>query len=93
MYVGDFVALRLSKYDEVPQTAKVIKIDQDDVTAERWMGSYSDNRREWKQRNKAVLESFHRNAIIKRAITFTASQCLPKSVTIQLGCILTQLVT
>ena len=77
--VGEFVALRLSKYDEVPQIAKVIKIDQDDVTVEWWIGSYYDNWREWKQRKQVVKESFHRNAVIKSGFTFTASQRLRTS--------------
>jgi len=77
--VGQFVALRLAKYDdEIPQIAKVVRIDGSNVTVEWWMGSFSDNWREWKEKNKVIQETFHRNAIIKSGITFTASKRLPQ---------------
>ena len=77
--IGDFVALRLAKYDdEVPQVAKVVKIDEMEVTVQWWMGSFSDCWREWKDRNVVVEETFHRNAIIKSGLTFTATMRLPR---------------
>ena len=49
--VGDFVALRLEKYeDEIPQIAKVVGKDGFDVTVEWWVGTYSNLWTEWKEK-------------------------------------------
>ena len=77
--VGEFAALRLAEYDEVPQIGKVIGINDMDVTVQWWMGSYSDNWREWKRKNVVIEEKFPRNAIIKSGITFTRTNRLPKA--------------
>ena len=79
--IGEFVALRLAKYDdEVPQIAKVVALDELNVTVQWWMGSFSDNWREWKENKKVVEETFHRNAIIKSGIKFTASKRLSQAI-------------
>lgn len=83
--IGEFVALRLAKYDdEVPQIAKVVAMDELNVTVQWWMGSFSDSWREWKEKKKVVEETFHRNAIIKSGITFTASKRLSHAITQEL---------
>ena len=66
------------KYDEVPQIAKVVGLDDMDVTVQWWLGGYSDNWREWKNKNVVIEEKLPRNAIIKSGIVFTRSKRLAK---------------
>ena len=47
------------------------------VTIEWWIGTFRDIWRQWKEKKNVVKETFHRNAIIKRGITFTKSMRLP----------------
>ena len=76
--VGEFVALRLFKYnDEIPQIGKVVELDEMNVTIEWWIGTFRDIWRQWKEKKNVVKETFHRNTIIKRGITFTKSMRLP----------------
>ena len=70
---GDFVALRLNKYDdEIPQIGRVMKVDESDVTIEWWVGIYSSPWICWKQRGEPVEETFTKNAVIYR-VKFTKS--------------------
>ena len=66
------------KYDEAPQIAKVVGLDDMDVTVQWWLGGYSDNWREWKNKNVVIEEKLPRNAIIKSGIVFTRSKRLAK---------------
>lgn len=78
--VGQFVALRLVKYDdEVPQIAKVVGLDDMDVTVQWWLGRYHENWREWKKKDRVVEEKLPRNAIIKSGITLTRAKRLTKA--------------
>ena len=72
--VGDFVALRLSKYeDEIPQIGKVVKVDEMNVTIEWWIGNYSKTWICWRQeKGEPVTETVPRNAVIHK-VTFTKS--------------------
>ena len=75
--VGDFVALRLVKYeDEIPQIAKVVRKDGFDVTVEWWVGTYSNLWTEWKEKKQVVKETVPRNAIIMK-VQLTKSRRLP----------------
>ena len=48
--VGDFVALRLVKYeDEIPQIGKVLEVDNMNVTVEWWIGGYGSVGRKKKE--------------------------------------------
>ena len=77
--LGEFVALRLSKYDdEIPQIGKVVSISEQDVLIQWWIGSYYDTWREWREKNQPVQEKMHRNSIIKSGIKFTSAKRLNK---------------
>ena len=74
IWPGDFVALRLVKYDdEVPQLAKVEAVTEMDVTIQWWTGRYRDVWTEWKVRGTVVTETVPRNAIIKGCIKLSRS--------------------
>ena len=72
--VGDFVALRLVKYEhEIPQIGKVLKVDDMNVTIEWWIGGYNKTWICWKkEKGESVTETVPKNAVIHK-ITFTKS--------------------
>ena len=52
--VGEFVTLRLFKYnDEIPQIGKV-ELDEMNVTIEWWIGTFRDIWRQWKEKKNVV---------------------------------------
>ena len=70
---GDFVALRLSKYeDEIPQIGRVVAVDEMSVTIEWWVGNYNSTWICWKQRGEPVKETFTKNTVIYK-VNFTKS--------------------
>ena len=74
---GDFVALRLAKYeDEIPQIGKVVMVDDMNVTIEWWIGRFNSTWICWrKHKGVPVEETFPKNADIYR-IKFTKSMRL-----------------
>ena len=71
---GDFVALRLAKYDdEVPQVAKIISVTDLDVCVEWWIGKYHEAWTPWRSRDGVVTETMPRSAVIKTGIQLTKS--------------------
>ena len=63
--IGDYVALRLAKYDdEIPQIAQVVEIDELNVTVEWWIGRFNTWKRWSKAKEMPVRETFPRNAIM-----------------------------
>ena len=77
---GDFVALRLSKYeDEIPQIGRVVAVDQMDVTIEWWIGSYHTTWICWKKdRGEPITETVPKNAVIYK-VNFTKSMRITAS--------------
>ena len=83
--VGDLVALRMAKYDdEIPQIARVIVVEELDVTVEWLIGRYHDTWKEWKTDGTVVTESLPRNAIIKRGFSLTKAMRLTGEVVSEL---------
>lgn len=76
LWPGQFVALRLVKYDEEPQIAKVESLSEMDVVIQWWTGLYHDVWTEWKVRSKVVTECVPKNAIIKNGFELTRSNRL-----------------
>lgn len=82
---GSMVALRLHKYkDEIPQIGRVMEITELDITVEWWVGTYHSTWIEWKDRGKAIRETFPRNAIIRNNVSFTKSHRLTQTCIIEL---------
>lgn len=77
---GDFVALRLSKYDdEIPQIGRVVAVDEMDVTIEWWIGSYNTTWICWKkEKGEPIIETVPKNAVIYK-VTFTKSMRISSS--------------
>ena len=74
IWPGDFVALRLAKYDdEIPQLAKVEAVNDMDVTIQWWTGRYGDVWTEWKIRGVVMTETVPWNAVIKGSIMLSRS--------------------
>ena len=70
IWPGDFVALRLAKYDdEIPQLAKVEAVSDMDVTIQWSTGTYGDVWTEWKVRGVVITETVPRNAVIKSSLS------------------------
>ena len=71
---GDFVALRLSKYeDEIPQIGRVVAVDEMNVTIEWWIGSYRTTWICWKKNSgEPIKETVPKNAVIYK-VNFTKS--------------------
>lgn len=66
LWPGEFVALRLVKYnDEEPQIAKIESVSETDVVIQWWTGLYHGVWTEWKVRSKVVTETVPKNAVIK----------------------------
>lgn len=83
--VGDFVALRMAKYDdEIPQIARVTAVQDLDITVEWWIGRYHDTWREWKANGATVSESLPLNAVIKRGFQLTKTMRLPSYIITEL---------
>lgn len=77
--IGDFVATRLSKYDdEIPQIGRVLEIMELDVTIEWWIGRYSSTWNVWKTNDEPNKETIPKNAII-RILVLTKSQRIHKN--------------
>lgn len=69
IWPGEFVALRLAKYDdEVPQLAKVETMTDVDGKIQWWCGRYHDV---WKVQGTVMTETVPRNAVIKGSISLS----------------------
>ncbi|KAL5514930.1 hypothetical protein EMCRGX_G000014 [Ephydatia muelleri] len=63
----EFVALGLQQYsDELPQVARVLALDGDNVTAEWWTGTYSGTWIPWMVKGQSQLIEVHKNCIVSK---------------------------
>ena len=83
--IGEFVALRLKKYeDEIPQVGKVVGMNDLELDIEWWIGGWGINWTQWKTRGQPNIETVHKNAIIMAPIVLTKSYRLSKATQKQL---------
>lgn len=83
--LGDFVALRLVKYEEkIPQIGKVLKVDDMNVTIEWWIGGISKTWTYWKkEEGEPVTETVPKNAEILK-VSFTKSMRISSNLKVSL---------
>lgn len=63
--VGDFVALKVSKYcEELPQIGKVAEIDDASIKVDWLVGSYSSNFAFWKEKGTVIQEVFPLRGVV-----------------------------
>ena len=62
---GEFVALGLDEFkDELPQIARVLMTQEDLITAEWWVGTYSGTWTSWTVTSVEQTLTVHRNCIV-----------------------------
>ena len=70
-----FFALGLSKFkDELPQIGRVLMIEEDEITVEWWVGTYSDTWNPWTVKLVEQTAFVHRNCIVLGNTTFIGCQ-------------------
>ena len=75
--LGSFVALGLDEFkEELPQIAKVLAIDDDSITLEWWVGTYTGTWVPWLVKSVEQTISVHRNNIVLRNISLSKSNRL-----------------
>ena len=79
--LGSFVALGLDEFkEELPQIAKVLAIDDDSITLEWWVGTYTGTWAPWIVKSVEQTISVHRNNIVLRNISLSKSNRLSKPI-------------
>ena len=77
--LGSFVALGLDEFkEELPQIAKVLAIDDDSITLEWSVGTYTGTWVPWLVKSVEQTISVHRNNIVLRNISLSKSNRLSK---------------
>ena len=76
--LGSFVALGLDEFkEELPQIAKVLAIDDDSITLEWWVGTYTGTWVPWLVKSVEQTISVHRNNIVLRTYLYLSpTDCL-----------------
>ena len=73
------MALGLTEYsNELPQIARVLMVEEDLITVEWWIGSYSGTWNPWVVKSVEQTASVHKNCIVLRNVQLSRSNRLAK---------------
>ena len=76
---GQFVALGLDEFKhELPQIARILMIEEDVMTIEWWVGTYSGTWNPWTVKSVEQTAIVHRNCIVLGNVTLSKSNRLAK---------------
>ena len=78
---GQFVALGLDEFKhELPQIARILMIEEDVMTIEWWVGTYSGTWNPWTVKSVEQTAIVHRNCIVLGNVTLSKTNRLAKHI-------------